>query len=121
MARQESEPTRVEADQLAQFGLHLPGLRPRFRKRPSGEVVDDSNFYDKKIMDQLVSEVQSKPWLRDLFRQSIKGKRKGVIVAGVGGVIVTVGIIEFGHRGGRDLKTIARRVFHHEKTKDRTK
>jgi hypothetical protein len=107
----------VEAHQLAQFSIQISGLKP-FSQDKRGRKLNQPNLYDDKVLDQLVDEMQSKPWLRNLFTHAISGHRKGIVGVTIGAAVFTVGMVEFTHRKGkdfRDLKNVAKKIFHHEK------
>lgn len=101
-----------------QAELEVPGLVPwRYDKRFKKErkVIRPDNLKEKlPILEQ---EIASKPWFKDLLEEVHAGEKKGIFTIHPGRIIITVALataigVEFGIRGGRDLKELRDSVKH---------
>jgi hypothetical protein len=105
----------------------ITGLKPR----PPGtdEELLPSDVYHPQILDNITSQFEApdsyiRHTFRDLLGSAIKGHRTGFISIGIGTIVFTIGLLEFGARHGEDirpLKEFAERFFAHEEAKKRKK
>ncbi|MDP2672130.1 MAG: hypothetical protein Q8O68_01315 [Candidatus Daviesbacteria bacterium] len=94
--------------------LKVAGLVPWSYDKNNKRVGQD-NLQDK--LPQLEQEIANKPWVLRLLDQVHNGEKNGIFTISPGRIIITVALattlgVEFGFRGGRDLKELRDSVKH---------
>ena len=93
--------------------IEVAGLTPGVYDKDNN-CVKPSNLTDK--LPQLEREIAGKPWFSRLLDEVHLGEKKGIYAITPGRLIITVAAaflgVEFGIRGGRDLKELRETVKH---------
>lgn len=119
MREKENHQSKVLGSLPVQTEIEVPGLLPGVFDKDNN-CVKPSNLEAK--LPELERAIAKKTWISELLAEVRSGEKKGVFAITPGRLTITVAAtalgVEFGIRGGRDLKELWNSISHLFEKKD---